>query len=122
MEWEIKIHQDPNYVEIVTHGVADKDDTLQMAFAITKTMRENKITRALIDHRKITKVTGEIAEVYNRPKIFRLIGVVLGIKIAEVINPEHSGHFKFLETICDSRGFKFSVFNQWEPAMEWLLK
>ncbi len=122
MEWEIKIYKDPNYIEIVTQGVADNNDTLQMAFAIAEAMRKNKLTRALIDHRNITKVTGEIVEVYNRPKLFRLIGVVLGIKIAEVINPEHAGHFKFLETICDSRGYKLSVFKDREPAMEWLLK
>jgi len=121
MEWEIEIHHDPKFVEFVTKGIADNDGSLQMALAIAETMKHNRITKVLIDHRNIKSVSGGPAEVYNRPKILRLAGVILGIRIAEVINPDHLAHFKFLETICNNFGYKFSVFYDRESALKWLL-
>jgi hypothetical protein len=121
MEWEITLRLDQNYIEVVTRGVADKDGSLTMAKTIAETMRKNQVTRALIDHRNIEKVSGSVADIYERPKIFRFIGMILGIKIAEIINPEHEKHFKFLETVCVNRGYKFSIFYERTPALEWLL-
>ena len=122
MEWKIIMHEEKNYLEIVTKGIADKDSSLEMAKAISETMRKHRLTKALIDHRNVTKVTGRMTDVYQRPKLFKLIGMILGIKIAEVINPAHQEHFRFLETVCVNQGFKFSVFFEKESALEWLLK
>ena len=121
MEWEITIHKDYKYVEIVTKGVADNQGSIEMAKSIAETMRHNRMTKALIDHRNITSVSGSAVEVYERPKLFKIIGMLLGIKIAEVINPDHLEHFKFLETVCINRGYKFSVFFDRTNALEWLL-
>jgi len=121
MEYEITIHSDDKYIEIITKGVLDKDSSLDMAKTIAKTMKHNRITRALIDHRKVTNVPGSVIEIYERPRIFRIMGVLLGIKIAEIINPDHSNHFKFLETVCINQGYKFSVFYDRSHALEWLL-
>ena len=122
MEWEIIIHQAHNYIEVVTKGVADKDDSLEMAKIITKTMRSNRFAKAMIDHRSIEKATGNIIEIYERPKLFRVLGVALGIKIAEIINPDHFEHFHFLETVCRNRGYNFSIFYEKISALEWLLE
>ena len=121
MEWEIIIHQDYKYVEIVTKGVADNQGSMDMAKSIAETMRHHRITKALIDHCNVTSVSGSAVEVYERPKLFKIIGVLLGIKIAEVINPDHLAHFKFLETVCINQGYKFSVFFDRPAALEWLL-
>ena len=110
MEWEITIHKDHKYIEIITGGVLDKDGSMEMAKTIAETMRHHRITKALIDHRNVSDVSGKIIDVYERPKLFRLIGVILGIKIAEIVNPDHIKHFRFLETVCINRGYKFSVF------------
>lgn len=83
MEYEIRIYNEEKYVEIVTSGVADKDGSLSMAKTIKETMQQHRMTRALIDHRNIESVSGEIIEIYDRPKLFRIMGVVLNIKIAE---------------------------------------
>ena len=122
MEWEIRIHNEENYVEVITKGVADKAGSLNMAKTITETMRQHRITRALIDHRNIESVSGETIEIYDRPKLLKMIGAILGIKIAEIIKPEHRKHFSFFETVCLNQGFKMSIFQEKLPALEWLLK
>ncbi len=119
MEWEIMVHE--KYIEVVTRGVADGKTSLKMAQAITDTMRSNRSTRALIDHRDLEAVTGHIAEIYQRPRLFKIIGALLGIKIAEVVKPEHQEHFDFLETVCVNQGFQFSVFREKDLALKWLL-
>ncbi len=122
MEWEIRIHNEENYIEVITKGVADKDSSLNMAKTIKETMQQHRITKALIDHRKIEGVSGEIIEIYDRPKLLRIIGLVLGIKIAEIIKPVHMKHFSFFETVCINQGFRISIFQEKLPALEWLLK
>jgi hypothetical protein len=121
MEWSIIIHEKDGYVEVITCGVADRDGSLNMAKTLSHTMRINKITRALIDHRNIEEVVSKPFDIYNRPKIFRLIGVILKIKIAEIIRTEHSEHFKFFETVCLNQGFQISIFQDKDKALNWLL-
>jgi hypothetical protein len=119
MEWEITVHE--NYVEVVTRGIADGKSSLKMAQEITHVMRNHRTTKALIDHHGLEAVTGHIVEIYERPRIFKIIGVLWGIKIAEVVKPEHEEHFKFLETVCINQGFRFSIFHEKDPALTWLL-
>ena len=121
MEWDVKIHHDFNYAEIVTKGIADKDSTLRMAENIAETMRNNRLTKVLIDHSNIEDVSGTVVDVYDRPKLFRVIGVILGIKIAEIVNPDHEKHFSFLETVCANRGYRLSIFYNRKMALDWLL-
>jgi hypothetical protein len=121
MELEITIHSDFKYIEFVTNGVVDKDASMKMAKTISETMKRHRITKALIDHRNVTDVTGGVMDVYERPGIFRLFGIILGVRIAELINPAHLEHFKFLETVCINQGIRFSIFYDRTKALEWLL-
>jgi hypothetical protein len=121
MEWEIKVHRELKYIEFVTKGVADSEGSLEMAKTIAETMRKKRLTKVIIDHRNIESVSGKIIDIYERPKLFRLIGVILGIKIAEIINPDHLTHFRFLETVCVNRGYVFSIFYDRVTPLEWLL-
>jgi hypothetical protein len=121
MELGITIHSEHKYIEFTTNGAVDNASSIDMARTIAKTMKHHRITKALIDHRNVTSITGSATDVYERPKIFRLIGIVLGIKIAEIIKPDHIDHFKFLETVCVNQGFKFMVFYDKPKALEWLL-
>ncbi len=122
MEWELIVHKEGKYIEIVTQGVADYGSSLNMAKFITETMRKNRITKVLIDHRKITGISGNTIEIYNRPKTLRLIGLILGVKIAEIIKPEHIEHFRFFETVCKNQGFTMSIFQEKIEALNWLLR
>jgi hypothetical protein len=122
MEWTISYEPDHQIVVIQTQGIADEAGSLDMAKSISKSMREYKATRCLIDHRGISSVTGNVIRLYNRPKILRGIGVPNNIKIAQVVLLDHRAHFGFLETVCRNNGFDFCVFNKREPAMEWLIK
>lgn len=121
MEWKIVVRNKERYVEVITSGVADKDGSLNMARAITQIMRERRIKRVLIDHRNIDGVTGKTIDIYDRPKIFRLIGAILKIKIAEIIKPDNLEHFKFFETVCINRGYQLAVFQDEDKAIAWLL-
>lgn len=122
MEWEIRIHNEEKYIEVITRGVADKEGSLNMAKIITETMQQNRITKVLIDHRNIESVSGETIEIYDRPKLLKIMGIILGVKIAEIIKPDHIKHFSFFETVCINQGFKISIFQENLPALEWLLK
>jgi hypothetical protein len=122
MEWTITIKEENQYGEIVTSGVADRSGSLDMAKAIAIALSKNKIKKVLIDHKNINSVSGETVEVYQRPKQFKEIGVIHGIKVAEVVKPEHKEFFNFLETVCVNRGYAFSIFNDQKSALEWLLK
>jgi hypothetical protein len=119
MEWEITIFK--KYIEISTKGIADKDSSMAMAKAITNEMRKNKITKALIDHRNLESVTGNVFDIYERPKILRFIGAILRIRIAEIVQPKHREHFKFLETVCVNQGFQLFIFQEKDQAIKWLL-
>ena len=122
MEWEIIVHDAPRYVEFMTKGIADEDGSLKMAKAVTHTMKSHRITKVLIDHRHIEDVTGSTTDVYNRPKLFKLIGVILGIKVAEIVRTEHLEHFQFLETVSVNQGYQLSIFQDREEALSWLLE
>jgi hypothetical protein len=122
MEWDIVVHKDGGYVEIRTRGVADREASLGMATALSAAMRENRVTRALIDHRALDGVTGGVSDVYERPRILRLVGAILRIRLAEVVRPEHLEHFAFFETVCRNQGFELRVFHDCEAGLNWLLK
>ena len=121
MKWKIIVHDKDEYIEVTTSGVADGDGSRNMAKAIAHTMRTHRINNALIDHRDVESVISNTMDIYHRPKIFRLIGAILRIKIAEIIKPEHVEHFKFFERACLDQGYQLSVFQDKDEALAWLL-
>ncbi len=121
MEWVIVIHDKDRYVEVITSGLADKEGSLNMAQGIAHAMKTHRVVKALIDHRNIDNVTGGVFAIYERPRVFRFIGEILRIKIAEIIKPEHLEHFGFFETVCRNQGYQLSIFQDKEKALTWLL-
>jgi len=121
MEWTITLDEANHYAEIVTGGLADRNGSLEMAKDISRVLAPAKIKKILIDHRNIKAVSGGTVEVYQRPKEFKEIGVVAGIKVAEVVKAEHMAFFRFLETVCVNRGFFFLTFEDRKSALKWLL-
>lgn len=122
MEWEIALQKNGEYLEVVTRGDSDKDGSLQMAIEILNRMRDGRIEKVLIDHRNLSSVRSEIGDIYRRPKELLQLGASTGIRIAEIIQPEHGEHFRFFETVCLNQGFRFSLFYEREAAIDWLLK
>lgn len=122
MEWEIFIHHDKKFIEVITRGSADKRGSMAMALALSESMRRHRFTRALIDHRNIAGVSGDVFDVYERPRLLRLIGLILGIRIAAVTDERFAEHFKFLETVSMNQGFHYMAFVDSRNAMEWLLR
>jgi hypothetical protein len=122
MDWVITIEEKNKFIEVITKGIADKDGSMEMAKTIAETLRHHRITKAIIDHRNITGISGEVIDVYERPNLFRLIGVIFRIKLAAIINPDHTEHFKFLETVSINHGYKYSVFYDRTSALKWLLE
>ena len=122
MNWTIKINEKDKYAEVDTSGDADKVGSLNMVKDIMTVLSQKKIKRILIDHRNIESVSGDALDVYDRPKEFEKIGIFPGIKVAEVVKPEHEEFFCFLETVFRNRGYQFTVFLEYESAIEWLLE
>ena len=121
MEWTITLDEVNHYAEIVTGGLADRNGSLEMAKDISRVLAPAKIKKILIDHRNIKAVSGGAVEIYQRPKEFKEIGVVTGIKVAEVVKAEHKAFFRFIETVCVNRGFFFLIFDDRRSALNWLL-
>jgi hypothetical protein len=122
MEWTITLHEDGQYAEVVTKGIADKDGSLAMVKAIATALRATTTRRVLIDHTHISEVSGEIVDIYYRPDELYKIGVDRSIMVAEVVKSEHREFFDFLETVCVNKGYSFSVFDDKEAAVKWLLE
>jgi hypothetical protein len=122
MEWTVSFLKDQRIVVIETSGVADGAGSFEMTKSISKAMATHLATRCLIDHTAITSISGSISEVYYRPQRVFKFNIPFRIKIAEVVLPAHKRHFDFLETVFRNRGFDFSVFNDREPAIQWLTK
>jgi hypothetical protein len=120
MEWTITLDEEKQYAEVVTTGVVNKKKTLEMAKEISKVLSEAKIKKLLIDHSNIRAVSGELVDIYQRPKEFKEIGVIPGIEVAEVVRADHKAFFSFLETVCINRGFFFLTFDDRNSALEWL--
>jgi hypothetical protein len=94
MEWTITLDEVNHYAEIVTGGLADRNGSLEMAKDISRVLAPAQIKKILIDHRNIKAVSGGAVEIYQRPKEFKEIGVVTGIKVAEVVKAEHKAFFR----------------------------
>lgn len=122
MEWTITINEEERYAEVITNGVADKDGSWAMVEAISTALSSTAINNLLIDHTHISKVTGRIVDVYHRPDELKKIGASYKIRVAEVVKPEHKEFFDFLETVCVNKGFSFSVFNDKNAALKWLME
>ena len=122
MEWTIKLHENERYAEIHTSGIADQQSSLDMAKALASTLSQYAVTKVLVDYRGIESVLGAPASVYDRPQQFREMGMPAGVKVAEIVRPEHREHFKFLEVVASNRGFNLAVFYDDATALEWLLK
>jgi len=122
MEWTTSFLPEQRIVVIKTQGVADEASTFEMSKSIPKAMAEHRTLRCLIDHSNIQSVSGDVSEIYNRPKKFLKIGIPFKIKIAEVVLPVYKAHFDFLEIVWRNRGFDFRVFYDQESAIQWLTK
>ena len=94
---------------------------MKMAKALADAMRTHQMKKAIIDHRNVDYIIGNTAAFQDRPNAFSGAGPNLGIRIAEIIRPEHAGHFKYLETIFERMGHQVSVFRKKEEALTWLL-
>jgi len=122
MEWTVSFLSDKRIVVIETRGDADDAGSFEMAKSIPKAMIKYKTLRCLIDHSAIQSVSGNVSEIYNRPKRLINIGIPFKVKIAEVVLPLHKEHFGFLEMVFRNRGFDFCIFNDRELAIQWLTK
>jgi hypothetical protein len=122
MEWTITLNKEEPYAEIATSGIATRRESFNMAKEIAVTLGEEKIKNVLIDHRNISAVSGDAMDVYYRPVEFQKIGMFLGIKVAEMVKPEHREFFNFLETVCVNRGYRFRIFDDRQSALDWLLQ
>ncbi len=122
MKWTLSVNEEHQYAEIITRGNVDKDGSMNMVKDIVTLSIKSKIKKILIDHGNIDSVSGEPLEVFDRPKEFETMGINPGLKVAEVVKPEHEAFFRLLERVCRNRGYQFTVFLDHKSAMEWLLE
>ena len=78
MKWEIVVHDEDKYIEVITSGIADGDGSLNMAKAIAQTMRAHRINKALIDHRNVESVIGNTMDPCVKLKGVAFLGTISG--------------------------------------------
>lgn len=122
MKWIIDVNGEGNYIDVTTSGIADSEGSQIMAHAIARAMKNNRMTRVLVDHRGVLEVAGDTSEIFTRPQIFPAIGMVPEVKVAEVVRSEHLEHFKFFEAMSVNRGYQIRVFTEKVGALAWLFE
>ena len=123
MAWTIGMSDDDAIINVVTSGIMDKGNIIQMCAETIAFGREHKTTKFLIDHREMMPDSGISAmDIYRLPMLLTEAGGEHTNKVAVVISPEskEKNAFEFFETVYRTNGHPFKVFNEEFQALEWL--
>ncbi|MBL8055321.1 MAG: hypothetical protein JNK29_01420 [Anaerolineales bacterium] len=119
MQWTFAHEAELGLLIVRTAGIADEASTLEMIQALREAMQRHQVTRCLIDHRAISAVQGGTLAVYGRPaQVRQQHRPPRGLKLVEVVRPEHEEHFRFLETVFHNRGIDFTVLHDYDAALQ----
>jgi hypothetical protein len=122
MEWTITYLPEQQIVVFKTEGLADGKSSFEMVNIVAKTMAEYKAIRCLIDHTSLHSVSIRPEDIYSRPQEIRRIGIPPELKIAAIVLPSQREHLWFLETVFRNRNIQYSLFNDRESAIQWLIE
>lgn len=107
-----------NLIELKIHGEYRPKSSGELLQIIYNKISQYSFKNLLFDFRN-AEVFFNTLTVYDRPKIFSKVGFKRNCKYAYVFN-ELNEETHFLETVMRNNGFNFSVFKDYDLAIQWL--
>ena len=118
--WNLQYLPEKHLLLIKTWGIHSPKESDRLVTEISAMKLDSDQTTILIDHRDaIIKFT--TTEIFNLPQSYRQSELSQRFRVALVFNQIGSDEH-FYETVCVNRGYRFSVFADYDKAMNWLMK
>ncbi|MBN2162716.1 MAG: hypothetical protein JXR25_05510 [Pontiellaceae bacterium] len=119
MPFEIKYHEDQDFVEACFTGSITVAMTKEYVEALIPILEETGCTRVLSDSRK-TQVQLSSIDIMQLPRLVATSPLTAGLKRAAVASEGSSG-YEMYEMLSKIQGQHLQVFTDRDRALEWLL-
>lgn len=122
MAWVVRHLPEPDLIEVVAEGPADRDQLRQLTRDAVAAGHAHRCSRFLVDHRRTRLVLGA-AEIFDMPRRGEDAGFGSDLRIAiliEAASPSRAD-FEFYAIQCGNLGIHFlRLFFDREQALAWL--
>ncbi len=122
MAWVVRHLQEPDLIEVVADGPADRDQLRQLTRDAVAAGHAHRCNRFLVDHRRTRLVLGT-TEIFDMPRRGEDAGFGPGLRIAIVYDPAGPSHadFEFYAVQCGNLGIHaLRLFADPAAARDWL--
>jgi hypothetical protein len=118
--WTIQYLPEKHLLFIKTWGIHSPKESDRLVKEVNAMKLDSEQTRILIDHRDAI-IKFRTMEIFNLPQSYRQSELSQRFRVALVFNQIGSDE-QFYETVCVNRGYRFSVFMEYDKAMNWLMR
>ena len=121
MSYELKILENPDYLQMELSGLLDKDVSVEMVDSIAATLIEKGQYKLLLD---ITALSLNMSLIEDYDQASYAAKVFAGSKhmIACLSENTAFNSNQFFETVGVNRGLRYQAFTEKEDAIDWLMK
>lgn len=120
MEMEFEYFADKGIVFCRTNGLYKSENGMTLLIELFNWMNTYESKKCLIDHSN-TEVVLNTTTSYDRPHDFKKLGFS-STACGAIIFKELNKDCYFYEDVCQNRGWNVKVFDNYEKAMNWLMK
>jgi hypothetical protein len=118
--WTIQYLAEKHVLLIKTWGIHSPKESDGLVKEVNAMKLDPDQTKILIDHRDAI-IKFKTMEIFNLPQSYRQSELSQRFRVALVFK-QISSDEQFYETVCVNRGYKISVFTDYDKAMNWLMK
>lgn len=122
MPWSMEATDDGRILKVTYSGAFGADELRDITREILAAMVEKKIGRALLDCGE-ARFDVPVLNVYQLPDLYTSRGLARSETRAAVVLPRDGYKkelYEFYEDVCRNRGYFVKLFDEREPALEWL--
>lgn len=120
MPWEMSCDEKQKTLYITTHGIMTLKDATIMRNEGAAIIKQNGLTRCLLDHSNLDEYVLQTFDIYNLPNRYRELEISHGIKLAVVVHEKLKENIQFYENVCRNNGYQVSMFFSQGEAKAWL--
>ena len=118
--WKIQFLPGKHILLITTCGIHSPKESYMLVKEVNAMKLDPDQTGILIDHRDAI-IKFAPSEIYNLPQSYQQYEISHRFRVALVFKQIGSDEH-FYETVCANRGYRFSVFTDYDKAMNWLMR
>jgi hypothetical protein len=120
LPWEFEYLQESRVLSVRVTGTVDMASWENQLRTSVEEASKHSCLRYLVDYRK-SSMALSVADLYERPKYYSKVGMPHHARIALLI-VEPGREKDFVESVTSNRGFLVRVFDEREPALQWLTR